>query len=247
MFSNRFGLKVRQLRQAECPRAQGGDCHQNGSTVLTERSKPTNDNTTLPPQHFTSTSTHPVPQITHCRITLLYVPHINHCIPFNKPFIITLCQNRSSSTVFMCYSTATFITVLISLYWRTYVQYSRSLPQSNQSAGPVRFLIFCSRSIFLLASLVAGRRHQYNAGAVQQGMYSTIPIYWNIKSAPASPGRSRVGPAFYVSSFLGHSILSGTAHTKTRITHHSAYLACPPIQFHTFHTPLFLVTINQEH
>ncbi len=34
-------------------------------------------------------------------------------------------------------------------------------------------------------------------------MYSTIPIHWNIKSAPASPGRSRVGPAFYVFSFLG--------------------------------------------
>jgi hypothetical protein len=76
-------------------------------------------------------------------------------------------------------------------------------PQSNQSAGPVRFLIFCLISIFLLASLVAGRRHQCNAGAVQQGMYSTIPIHWNIKSAPASPGRSHVGPAFYVFSFLG--------------------------------------------
>jgi hypothetical protein len=34
-------------------------------------------------------------------------------------------------------------------------------------------------------------------------MYSTIPIHWNIKSAPACPGRSRVGPAFYVFSFLG--------------------------------------------
>ncbi len=31
-------------------------------------------------------------------------------------------------------------------------------PQSTQSAGPVRFLIFGSISIFLLASLVAGRR-----------------------------------------------------------------------------------------
>ncbi len=75
-------------------------------------------------------------------------------------------------------------------------------PQSNQSAGPVRFLIFCSTSISLLANLVAGRRHQWTAGADQQGMYSTIPIHWNIKSAPASPGRSRVGPAFYVFSFL---------------------------------------------
>ncbi len=39
------------------------------------------------------------------------------------------------------------------------------IPQSNQSAGPVRFLIFCSISIFLLASLVAGRRPQCNSGA----------------------------------------------------------------------------------
>jgi hypothetical protein len=34
-------------------------------------------------------------------------------------------------------------------------------------------------------------------------MYSNIPIHWNIKSAPASPGGSRVGPALYVFSFLG--------------------------------------------
>ncbi len=38
-------------------------------------------------------------------------------------------------------------------------------PQSNQSAGPVRFLIFCSISIILLASLVAGRKPQWTAGA----------------------------------------------------------------------------------
>ncbi len=77
------------------------------------------------------------------------------------------------------------------------------LPQSNQSAGPVCFLIFDSISIFLLASPVAGRKPQWTTGADQQGMYSTIPIHWNIKSAPASPGRSRVGPAFNVLSFLG--------------------------------------------
>jgi hypothetical protein len=29
-------------------------------------------------------------------------------------------------------------------------------------------------------------------------MHSIIPIHWNIKSAPASPGRSRVGPALYI-------------------------------------------------
>jgi hypothetical protein len=37
-------------------------------------------------------------------------------------------------------------------------------------------------------------------------MYSIIPIHWNIKSAPASPGRSRVGPALYVFSLLGENI-----------------------------------------
>jgi hypothetical protein len=74
---------------------------------------------------------------------------------------------------------------------------------STQSDGPVSFLIFCTLSIFLLASLVAGKKPQGTAGADKQGMYSTIPIHWNIKSAPASPGRSRVGPAFYVFSFLG--------------------------------------------
>jgi hypothetical protein len=65
-------------------------------------------------------------------------------------------------------------------------------PQRTQSAGPVRFLIFCSITIFLLASLMTGRRPQYNAGAEWPGIYSTIPIHWNIKSAPASQDRSRV-------------------------------------------------------
>jgi hypothetical protein len=41
---------------------------------------------------------------------------------------------------------------------------SLSTPQSTQSAGPVRFLICCSISIYLLASLVAGRRPQCSAG-----------------------------------------------------------------------------------
>jgi hypothetical protein len=64
-------------------------------------------------------------------------------------------------------------------------------------------LIFCSISIFLLASPVAGKKPQWTAVADYQGMYPTIPIHWNIKSAPASLGRSRAGPAFYVFSFLG--------------------------------------------
>jgi hypothetical protein len=37
--------------------------------------------------------------------------------------------------------------------------------QSTQNAGPVRFLIFCSIRISLLASLVAGRRPQCSVGA----------------------------------------------------------------------------------
>jgi hypothetical protein len=35
-------------------------------------------------------------------------------------------------------------------------------------------------------------------------MYSIRPIYWNIKCAPARPGRNRVGPALYIYSLLGH-------------------------------------------
>ncbi len=41
-------------------------------------------------------------------------------------------------------------------------------------------------------------------------MYSTIPIHWNIWSAPASPGRSRVGPALYEFSLLGSYLLQFT-------------------------------------
>jgi hypothetical protein len=41
---------------------------------------------------------------------------------------------------------------------------SVSQPQSTQSAGPVRFLLCCSISIFLLDRLVAGRRFQCSAG-----------------------------------------------------------------------------------
>jgi hypothetical protein len=39
-------------------------------------------------------------------------------------------------------------------------------------------------------------------------MYSIIPIHWNIKSAPASPGRSRAGPSLYVFSLLACNIPS---------------------------------------
>ncbi len=59
-------------------------------------------------------------------------------------------------------------------------------------------------------------------------MYSTIPIHWIIKSAPASPGRGRVGPAFYVFSFLGcaHFVSlifsSFRSPSKCRFSHHFA-------------------------
>ncbi len=40
----------------------------------------------------------------------------------------------------------------------------RAYSQSTQSDGPVRLLIFCSISIFLLASLVVGKGPQRSAG-----------------------------------------------------------------------------------
>ncbi len=42
----------------------------------------------------------------------------------------------------------------------------------SSSAGSVRILIFCSISIFLLASLLTARGPEFTAGAEQQGMYS---------------------------------------------------------------------------
>jgi hypothetical protein len=52
-------------------------------------------------------------------------------------------------------------------------------------------------------------------------MYFTIPIHWNIKSAPASLGRSRVGPAFYVFSFLGTAPLVQTSTVARKILNFS--------------------------
>ncbi len=75
-------------------------------------------------------------------------------------------------------------------------------PQSSQSAGPVRFLIYCLISIFLLASLVAGRRHHIMLVQISRDVPHHT-IHRNIKSALASPGRSRVGPALYIFSLLG--------------------------------------------
>jgi hypothetical protein len=88
-----------------------------------------------------------------------------------------------------------YIIIFLFHSWRT--PQITAGPQSTQSDGSVRFLIFCSISISLLASLVAGIKPQCSAGPQYQGMYSSIPIHWNIKSAPASPGRKRAGPSLY--------------------------------------------------
>jgi hypothetical protein len=64
----------------------------------------------------------------------------------------------------------------------------------------VRFFLFCSISIIPLASLVAGRRPQCTvAGNII--LHHIYPLKY--QTAPASPGRSRVGPALYVFSLLG--------------------------------------------
>ncbi len=77
-------------------------------------------------------------------------------------------------------------------------------PQSTQSAGPVRFLTFCSISIILLASLVAGNPSVRTVLLVQSSRECTPPYLSTgiSKSAPAR-GRGRVGPALYVFSLLG--------------------------------------------
>ncbi len=69
-------------------------------------------------------------------------------------------------------------------------------------------------------------------------MYSIIPIHWNIKTAPASPSRSRVGPALYVFSLLVIStqlfILHPTVHTFFQGARHSSTLTILTLTVHTF-------------
>jgi hypothetical protein len=55
-------------------------------------------------------------------------------------------------------------------------------------------------------------------------MYSTIPIHWNIKSAPASPGRSRAGPSLYVFSLLGQNPLQPNTLSQAPSFHSSNYI-----------------------
>ncbi len=62
---------------------------------------------------------------------------------------------------------------------------SQLRPQSTQSAGPVRFLIFCSVSIFLLARLVAGRGPPVFCRATVAGnvLNHTYPLEYQICSS----------------------------------------------------------------
>jgi hypothetical protein len=56
----------------------------------------------------------------------------------------------------------------------------------TQSDGPVRFLIFCSISIILLASLVAGRKLQLTAGIYRLAgnvLHHTYPLEYQICSS----------------------------------------------------------------
>ncbi len=69
---------------------------------------------------------------------------------------------------------------------------------------PCPLLLFCSISIFLLASLVAGRNP--SVILVQNSRECTPPYLSTGIKAPASPGRSRVEPALYVFSLLGVSL-----------------------------------------
>ncbi len=59
-------------------------------------------------------------------------------------------------------------------------------------------------------------------------MYSTIPIHWNIKSAPASPGRSRVGPALYLFSLLG--IFNGLVALVLHVQERTVHVQAVPVQ-----------------
>jgi hypothetical protein len=69
-----------------------------------------------------------------------------------------LCTQRASQHSIFC------IAISRSTEYTFCASWSALFTQNTQSAGPVRFLIFCSISIYLLASLVAGRGPQCSAG-----------------------------------------------------------------------------------
>jgi hypothetical protein len=74
----------------------------------------------------------------------------------------TSCQTKTSATVPL----SVYYSMPLNVPGKFLCEVKTGLsPQSNQSAGPVRFLIFCSISIFLLASPVAGRKPQWTASA----------------------------------------------------------------------------------
>jgi hypothetical protein len=57
-------------------------------------------------------------------------------------------------------------------------------------------------------------------------------IHWNIKSSPASPGRSRVGPALYIFSLLDYTTNRKPADDQLLVTpprpHYSSLKPPPP-------------------
>ncbi len=61
----------------------------------------------------------------------------------------------------------------------------------TQSAGPVRFFIFCSRSIFLLASLVAGRGPSVLLGR-RSREYTCTPLYLSTGISQLQPAQAEV-------------------------------------------------------
>jgi hypothetical protein len=63
-------------------------------------------------------------------------------------------------------------------------------------------------------------------------MYSTIPIHWNIKSAPASQDRSRAGPALYVFSLLAHDIPYSTPALSPMLSCYTPWQICFRLSCH---------------
>ncbi len=93
--------------------------------------------------------------------------------------------------------------------------------QSTQSAGPVRFLIFCSINIFLLAGLVAGSKPQWAvAGNV---LHRTYPLEYQICSSQPRH-KSCVGPALYIISLLGRDAHLPPTLTTPCLTQNCTYV-----------------------
>jgi hypothetical protein len=92
-----------------------------------------------------------------------------------------MCYVRPSYNKFNMFCILSLQLLPLSTYFESISFLLTFPPQSTKSAGPVRFLIFCSKSIFLLASLLAGRRPQCTlAGNL---LYHTYPLEYQISSS----------------------------------------------------------------